>query len=63
MQYQGKNMANDGASSANPFSRKLSIQEFPLKVQLQNAELLRSLKHTIKMLFFGNRHEEFLHHV
>jgi hypothetical protein len=41
MQYQGKNMANDRATSANPFSRKLSIQEFPLKVQRQKAELLR----------------------
>jgi len=41
MQYQGKNMTNDGATSANPFSRKISIQDFSLKLQLQNAELLR----------------------
>jgi hypothetical protein len=41
MQYEGKNTANDETTSANPFSRKLSIQEFPFKLQLQNAELLR----------------------
>jgi len=34
-------MANDGATSANPFSWKLSIQEVPLKLQRQNAMLLR----------------------
>jgi len=34
-------MANDGATSANPFSWKFSIQEAPLKLQRQNVVLLR----------------------
>jgi hypothetical protein len=34
-------MANDWAIPANPFSRELSIQEVLLKLQRQDAELLR----------------------
>jgi hypothetical protein len=34
-------MTNDRATSAKQFSWKLSIQEVPLKLQRQNAELLR----------------------